>query len=824
MIKEILQCESGESFEVSLIDVLSNWNKSKEPILIYLLECFHRTVGSNLEKAVKDEYIHYIVSYSGMVTMMPDMFEQSTPNNLFISKLIDKTIDKTFLGHLVTRFTDEIDDLFLPVLADLRNAAYSLDILTLSASHFSALQTLLSFPEILQSWLKSDLWLPQCEPLDIPRNSLLCAFLDVFPLTATKHFKEDFYILRSTMTLSETCIHQILYNMVRETETRDKVLDFIAEIVKRNSKRAHLQSNVAEITSDGVIFNLQNVMLRFCDPIIMNESKLKLIDTFYYQKTQKFSLKDITLINNKQVEFAKCSLNFVSECFFLTFELMHIGTMKLVSDFNALITQMRQIHDRKTSLEESRPQWSQGPQAALMERGLQKLKEQMNLLNDQKHCFMAVFSIEFLTRACNFYQYVMKWLLLTEFEHLPEYFLTDLNEFYLFIGRVFPQVFQSVGPEVLLEFIPKMLIHPNIHNPYISVKFVEILHSFTSPYCQYNFESYPFIVELLIPKLMEFYVRVEKTGASTQFYDKFNSRYYISQLILCLWKNVAHRTKFIACAKEEKFIRFVNLLLNDLSYLLDESLTKLETIHQIQLEMESPIFTQKPQRELQEIESNLNTSTRQCQSFMQLANESLELLQVITQEVIDPLFSPELLDRYAMMLNFLLVRMVGSKCSNLKVKNMEKYHFNPKLLLRSIVTLYINSSRSIFLEAIVRDERSYSFEIFQKALSIIKRTSPSLASSFEKMISKLEHLKPKTFEIEDVPEDFLDPLMCTLMTDPIKLPSGKSMDRSVIKIHLLNDPTDPFNRQPLTLEMCQDDIELKERIDKFLAEKGKNVE
>lgn len=43
--------------------------------------------------------------------------------------------------------------------------------------------------------------------------------------------------------------------------------------------------------------------------------------------------------------------------------------------------------------------------------------------------------------------------------------------------------------------------------------------------------------------------------------------------------------------------------------------------------------------------------------------------------------------------------------------------------------------------------------------------------------------------------------MDTLMTDPVSLPSGQIMDRSVIMRHLLNSNTDPFNRQPLTEEM-----------------------
>lgn len=48
-----------------------------------------------------------------------------------------------------------------------------------------------------------------------------------------------------------------------------------------------------------------------------------------------------------------------------------------------------------------------------------------------------------------------------------------------------------------------------------------------------------------------------------------------------------------------------------------------------------------------------------------------------------------------------------------------------------------------------------------------------------------------------------DPLMDTLMTDPVRLPSGTIMDRSIILRHLLNSPTDPFNRQMLTESMLE---------------------
>lgn len=43
--------------------------------------------------------------------------------------------------------------------------------------------------------------------------------------------------------------------------------------------------------------------------------------------------------------------------------------------------------------------------------------------------------------------------------------------------------------------------------------------------------------------------------------------------------------------------------------------------------------------------------------------------------------------------------------------------------------------------------------------------------------------------------------MATLMEDPVILPSSKvTIDRQTIKIHLLSDPKDPFNREQLKLE------------------------
>ena len=78
----------------------------------------------------------------------------------------------------------------------------------------------------------------------------------------------------------------------------------------------------------------------------------------------------------------------------------------------------------------------------------------------------------------------------------------------------------------------------------------------------------------------------------------------------------------------------------------------------------------------------------------------------------------------------------------------------------------------------------------------------------------------KDEEYEDAPDEFIDPMMCELMEDPVLLPtSGNVMDRKHITRHLLSTPNDPFNRAPLTEEMLKPQIELKDRINRWKKDK-----
>ncbi|XP_036346392.1 ubiquitin conjugation factor E4 B-like [Rhagoletis pomonella] len=185
----------------------------------------------------------------------------------------------------------------------------------------------------------------------------------------------------------------------------------------------------------------------------------------------------------------------------------------------------------------------------------------------------------------------------------------------------------------------------------------------------------------------------------------------------------------------------------------------------------------------------------------------------------------EIIDRLSSMLNFNLQQLCGPKCNDLKVRNPAKYGWEPRRLLGEIFDIYLHLDCDRFAQALAADERSFQKHLFDDAASRIERLgirSTTEVEKFRSLINKAHDIyvanQLAEDECADAPDEFKDPLMDTLMSDPVMLPSGTIMDRAIITRHLLNSNTDPFNRQPLTEDMLVPNIELKERIDAWRKE------
>lgn len=676
-------------------------------------------------------------------------------------------------------------------------------------------------------------------------------------------------------------------------ETRESLLQWFAKLINISHLRRGSHADTSKLASDGIMFNISLILIRLSLPFMDYPlfSKIDKIDINYIGKNRLLDFKDETRINSSiqdSVDYYNdqdldLSTNFISDCFYLTMTYLHYGIGGIYVRHDRLKNQIKQLKDRLSMIENNQlPPGTNPMMLNYFKSQLPKLHEQMGLLKSQKHSIQAIFSYRnlqleifdfiigatiFITRVIDpSKQHPKKKLSIPIFQvskvselddqdflrtkcpmpwkFYPEYFLEGIINYCKFTTNFrgsplvnnFDKLLLFIEFSIILVRCPEVLGNPHMKSNIIEILFIGSLPlTDGSPgFLSTIFNSNEIVINNILYSLLDLYVMVEKTGASSQFYDKFNSRYYISVILEELWKNEVYRNQLTKYSVDnvDFFIRFIARMLNDTTYLLDETFNELNAIHNYQQELKKRQLGQEPNEEEygnnDEIIKNLESSERKAKSYMGLSNKTMELFKLFTKEVPQGFVLPELVDRLAGMLDYNLATMVGPKCSNLKVEDPTKYDFNPRATLQDLCEIYHNlSKQNKFVKAVSKDGRSFNIKWFYKAEKILTTktlSDPRMIKTLVEFAEKAENTRiedeNEELELGEIPDEFLDPLMFTLMEDPVILPGSRmSMDRSTIKAHLLSDPTDPFNRVPLKLEDVIDDIELKTKIENFKREK-----
>jgi ubiquitin conjugation factor E4 B len=204
-------------------------------------------------------------------------------------------------------------------------------------------------------------------------------------------------------------------------------------------------------------------------------------------------------------------------------------------------------------------------------------------------------------------------------------------------------------------------------------------------------------------------------------------------------------------------------MINDVTYLMDESLSELTQIHNIQVEMDDQAtWNSKPSEYRREREMTLRSLERHASGYTTLCRSTVELLKVFTAETKAPFMMPEIVDRLAAMLDYNLQALVGPKYQGLKVREPEKLKFSPRELLGDVIQVYLNlSDQPQFIQAVAGDGRSYSKELFKSAVEIGRwRTIKSETEivQLQAFADKVEEAKSALTAEEDLgelPDEFL---------------------------------------------------------------------
>jgi ubiquitin conjugation factor E4 B len=555
------------------------------------------------------------------------------------------------------------------------------------------------------------------------------------------------------------------------------------------------------------------------------------------------------------------SFGTVTEFFFLTARCLHVGPLALFARMDSMY---RELHEIQGQLQELEQMMADAPAAQrhMLQPQRDLFQQRVERMLREIYCYRTgLDDPEFNEALLRYARLVAVWVLRLVgydfrspgplpvkapplFRALPEHILENVGHILSHVLHYNASVLNAFPPssfDDLLTFIVAFLgADTYITNPYIRVKYVELLaalvpsddpdlHRRPTPFDAYPrlFEANELACTRLVPNLLRFYVDVEFSGTHNAFYEKLVSRSHITKVLEYLWNTADFRAAFHAESRSEGFVRFVNMIINDSTYCVDGAMTELTKINEIETLMASSEWAhvRDVDREIQR--RDLTQSTRLVRHHLQNANNVVGMLLFLTSEIVSPFMRSGLAVRIAAMLNDWLHHIIGPRSSALKVGDPEKYNFHPKVLLKQVCSVYLHLSVSAeFAPAVAHDGRSYRPENFSKAAAILERyglASDDDIARFRAFSEAVREAKSNETSLDemfgdDIPAEYLDPITEELMKDPVILPLSKTRcDRSTIARHLLSDPTDPFNRSFLSIDMVESDTQLKDEIEQFVS-------
>ncbi|KAG6479484.1 hypothetical protein ZIOFF_062950 [Zingiber officinale] len=802
-----------------LIDRLSGDFPSAEPPFRYLVGCYRRACDE-LKRVVlvknasfRSEIVFTIkqarklvISYCRLYVGNPNMFKTSghvsgasylmsmifakvsTHMDEFGDEFGDDTFDSP-PGFINEFFRDGDDGNLELVVQDLfeklRQSVDGISPLGNFQQPMRALLWLIEYPNNAKILVNHPRWIPKKTNLPIGEGrmieieSILGAFLRVSALPDSKEFKStpdvgqqcfseasnrrsvdlsSLTTIKKAMNILYDGLVAVFHKLLNNQDTQERVLEYLAEVIKKNSARSCMQVDPLSFASYGMLVNLSSVMLRLCQPLLDGAAKWReQIDHKYLFHNTRLDFRQLTTMHASSEEVSawleeensskdtheleaqegmssgtRKEYSLTCECFFITTRVLNLGLMKAISEFEHLF-------------------------------------EDYTLLG----------------QASTFYKLVIIWL------------VDFVGGFKIPLPSTCPMKFASI-PEHFVDD---------------AMNFLEIAFG--------------------VPEVSEGVVLLS---------DKFTIRKNIYELLEYLWNIPSRLNAWKQIAREEKgmYLNFLNLLINDSMYLLDECLNKnISQLKKIEVEMtNSTKWEQRSVEERVEIMRLFHSQENIVRSNMKLANGNVGMLAFTSEQIPAPFLLPE------MVIHLFYSRHFNIYSNKYKMHSTSAYG---KIVVSSsslITKIYVYIARgdkemNVFPAAISKDGQSYNEKLLTSQL--FKYVADNLWKIHENrnIIQEFVELglkvKSAVYEalneasnaeaiLGEIPDEFLDPILHTLMRDPVILPSSRmSVDRPVIQSHLLNGNTlnDPFTRCHLTQDMLIPNTELKQRIEDFIRSQRK---
>jgi ubiquitin conjugation factor E4 B len=402
--------------------------------------------------------------------------------------------------------------------------------------------------------------------------------------------------VRMTLCQHQEDLRDLTDAFVRASDvSRRRTLEWFGMIVNKNHNRRAMRVDEAKVSSDGFMLNVTVVLDYLCEPFMAEPlAKMSRIDSDYFRRNCLVKIEDETKINADQstsnayysTEF-EGDCNFITELFFLNLAAHHYGAGAVLSKRANLHKDIQHFESRIVELTAQRAGSLYNPaELALLDHNLRNYKDVHNKALSLLHAMTAsLFDNLMHARFLMFTRLVIVWALrlvsTTEympgkdfrlplpskqpaiFQNMPEYVIEDIVEHLKFVFKHLARLSGCVVPTQMRDiviFCITFLQHSEyIKNPGLKAGMVTVLFYGSAEWHDRSrwqkglladsLTDDSFAKDHLLHALMKFYIECEHSGAHTAFYDKFNIRFEIFQIIKIIWSHDIYKTQL---AQESK--------------------------------------------------------------------------------------------------------------------------------------------------------------------------------------------------------------------------------------------------------------------------------
>lgn len=504
-------------------------------------------------------------------------------------------------------------------------------------------------------------------------------------------------------------------------DIRNRMLEWIGSCLHANAARGQIWNahnpmaalGAIKTAPDSFMIGLCGVLLRLCKPLLRPTFKVLDVDPTYFavremdriakgvhmQEVEKETcLTPVT--DENEIRHTSNSYNFVTEVFYMTHRAIDLGYRVCIDKFFQMNREMARMQSIYRDIQ---AQGGSGMMQNMMDAltrqmpkflCLQKLLIEPN--NDQLLLQFYEATSMWITRCAARipdpqnpeneinpieFQLPIKTPAPKCLSSIPEFILENIVGYMIFI-RHFDQ--QAIDTDidaqnsiftVILTFMGDV---NRARNPHLRARFAECLESLLPKKCNafgcsskmHLFTQHMYRFEV-VPNLLNVFVSIEMTE------QKLNYRRPMYTIMEYIWKIDEQRECFKRLAKQALdqmeavdpplFLRFVNLLINDAIYLLDESLSNLKQIRQLQNAQDNGEWQNLPAHEREQNLANMQHIGNLARFDNILGRDTINFLKLLTSEVPEMFCHASMVDRIAAMLNYFLLNLVGPKQGEFKV-------------------------------------------------------------------------------------------------------------------------------------------------------------